>query len=96
MCKKNQIFEITRENTEKYIDFYIDVSFSIATDILWYMNKHDINEKEFAKLIEVTAKKIELFTSGTYNFTLKEICKIYDVLQTKMIVTAKNVIISFN
>ncbi|MCF0069134.1 helix-turn-helix transcriptional regulator [Dyadobacter sp. CY261] len=68
-------------------DYWLQISFEIATAVLSALGKKDMTQRELAKLMGCSPQYVNKILKGSENLTLETICKLEKVLQIKLIET---------
>jgi len=87
--KKNKRFEEIRKSTPKEIDLYMTRSFDIVDRIYEILQLKNLDQKDLALLLDKKESEISKWMSGSYNFTLKTLAKIEEVLGAPIIKVIK-------
>ena len=69
--------EIEKIPPDKAIDYFYKINYRISTLLVKYRTDKKLTQKQMAEKLGVSCNKIYKYESGNYNFTLKEIAKIY-------------------
>lgn len=69
------------------IENFVSCSMGIAATIDDILKEKNISKEDFAQSLEVTPSEVKKWLSGTFNFDLRLIGKIENVLQEKILFT---------
>lgn len=83
MDKQNQINSLVGTITNPLSEAKITASYymsEIALTIIKERQKRNMTQEQFAELFDVTQSVVSKWENGNYNFTIKNLAKISDIL----------------
>jgi len=83
--KKENLLESRLQEIPKDIEEFVSLSFDVSDRIRDLLEKEDLSQKEFAKLLGKRESEVSKWLKGTHNFTLETIAKISIVLKAKLL-----------
>ena len=73
------------ERLPDYVRVYLRASDKIAETILDLMDRKELSDNELAKKLKESPTQVRNYLSGEYDFTLKELAKLEQVLGEKIV-----------
>lgn len=86
--KTNRIMDEIRSTMSPEMKMQVETGVAIANRVYDILEKRNMSQKDFAKLIGKTETEVSRWLSGTHNLTLATICKISVALNEKIIMVA--------
>lgn len=74
----NRMYETLAKYMERYELIATITTINITTQIMNYRNKHKLTTVEFAKKFELSKKQVKRWESAKHDFTIREICFLFD------------------
>ena len=78
------VFEKIRPKKETAIEKYFDINYTISKFLVDFRVENKLTQKQLAKKLGVSQVMISKYENGDYNFSLKKICDIAEVLDAKL------------
>jgi transcriptional regulator with XRE-family HTH domain len=66
------------------IDMFYELSYKLSTYIFDYRMKHNLTQKEFAKMLGVRQPMVSKLENGNYNISLQNLCDVMAKLNTRI------------
>lgn len=64
----------------KALETYYDINYNISKFLVEYRHENGMTQHDLAKALGVSQVMISKYENGDYNFTLKKLCKISELL----------------
>lgn len=72
------------QNKNTALETYYDINYNISKFLVDYRIANSMTQKDLAKKLNVSQVMVSKYENGEYNFTLKKLCEISEILGAKL------------